>query len=310
MKNVLIQNFFLLLFLIIAIQAIEPTDKTEKTIQNIEVNSNQAVESLNQFKIGQFIYFSFDVDKFKKISKNYTQIFFKISTKQIFDMNSILSKSFSHSFINKDPKNITYSYIESNQKNITWEKSWLLYKTKDKPSNQTMYYIAINKVPIKRTLIIRIPILQIDGDVKIQNTLALTIEVKSNKEAPVKRVTNDFYDFVNTIKSIKNITYETKFRKNIPKHNNNRGYEYNINKYNDNNNNRGYEYNKNKYNDNNNDYNYRKKMKRNAFRKNLGAILLCIWGTLVLLYFLVNRRKKTFYARTVAFQNLNNYMNI
>ena len=309
MKNVIIQNYFLLLFLIIAIQAIEPTDKTEKTIQNIEVNSNQVVESLNQFKIGQFIYFSFDVDKFKKISKNYTSIYFKISTKQKFYINSILSKSLSHVFINKT-KNITYSDIESNQKKFNWQKSKLLYKTKDKASNQTMYYIAINKVPKKPTLIIRIPILQIDGDVKIQNTLALSIEVKRIIEAPAKSIAKGLYHLIHSMKSIKNKTYETKDKNNMPKNNNNRGYEYNINKYNDNNNNRGYEYNKNKYNDNNNDYKYRKKMKRNAFRKNLGAILLSIWGTLVLLYFLVNRRKKIFYTRKVEFQNLNSYMNI
>ena len=295
MKNIIIQSFFLLFFLIITIQAIESTDKTEKTIQNIEVNSSKVVESLNQFKIGQFLYFSFDVDKFKKISKNYSLIYFKISTKQQFNMNFILSKSFSHAFINKDPKSITYSDIESNQQNITWEKSWLLYKTIDKASDQTMYYIAINKVSKNPTLIIRIPILQKDGYVKIQNTLALTIEVKSNTEAPVKRVTNDSYDLINTMKSIKNKTYETKYKNNMPKNNNNS---------------RQYEYNRNKYNDNNNDYKYRKKMKRNAFRKNLGAILLSIWATLVLLYFLVNRRKKTFYVRKVEFQNLNNYTNI
>jgi hypothetical protein len=291
MKNFLISSFFVLFFLIINIQAIEPNIKNEKIIPNIEINSTIVIESLSKFKDEKYLYFSFDADKFNKIYKNQLSFYFKITTKQQFFRNSLLSKSLSHTSINKNPKNITYSDIEGDEQKLTWQKSTMLYKHKNTQSNQTIYYISTLKISQNPILIIRIPILNIEGDLTIQSILSLPDLVKLIFDAPIKSITKDITDTIKSLQS--NKKHIKNNNKNIPK-NNIRNDKYRK---------------KDNINDSKKHRNEREKCRIN---KALGAILLTLWGSLLILYFLTNRRKKTFIVNMVGYNNLNlnNYRNI
>ena len=70
---------------------------------------------------------------------------------------------------------------------------------------------------------------------------------------------------------------------------------------------------RNRYNRTYTDYNryYNKRYRKCNGKFGLGVILLSIWGSLVLLYFLINRRKKTFNVIVRGRDNnLHNYINV
>ena len=295
MKDFSKLSIFLFFLLLSQIYTLEPTNETNKLapIPNLKINSTEYTTSIQYFNFGDNLYFSFDFDT-SKIQNNFTYFF--INTEQQFYINSALSKSITHSFLNiNDSKLITYSYILENENNLKWYRSKILYKSpiKKKSSlNQSNYYIRINRENaerFKQLLVIKIPILKKTGILKIRHLHTLPDFITKIVRAPAEYIINDI---MNQFKKINNTSVKNNKNKNkYPLYNNNKT-----------NNNKKY-----------NDYNHYKRKTNNNYqlRFAIGSVLMFIWTALIILYFLVNRRKNTFTVISKYIgDNKNGYMNI
>ena len=295
-------SIFLFSLLLSQIYTFEPTNETNKLtpIPNIKINSTEYTTSIQYFNYGNNLYFSFDFDNYilsSKIENNLTYFF--INTELQFYINSALPKAIAHSFLNiNDSKLITYSYILENENNLKWYRSKILYKSPQKQSslNQSNYYIRIkreNADSYKQLLIIKIPILKKTGILKIRHLHTLPDYIKKIVRAPAESIINDI---MNKFKQLNNTLYKN--NKNKTKN------KYPL--YNKTNNNK-------KDNKDYKDYNHYNKNTKNNYQMRfvIGSVLMFIWTALILLYFLVNRRKNTFTVISKYIgNNKNEYMNI
>lgn len=300
-KLTIIASFLLLT----TVYGIDPDLKNEKIIQTIKLNSTVFCSFLNDYKADDYLYLSFDFQNYNKISMKNVVFFSMIGDQQYFP-NSNLEKSITHSYINKEPSTISFSYITENEKKLNWKKSKIIYKESlTQALNLTKYYLEIDREKEdknKKTLIIKIPILQKRGMHLIQHIFSLPKSfqkkekdpAQKNVELPLIRIDN-----LNTDSKNQNQTINVPIVK--------RNYD-NYSKYRDmakNWKNARYKY----YNKSNNYKNFR--IEKNNWAFGFGGFLLFIWGPLFILYFLINRRKKSF---NIEIQNSENnfyvYQNI
>ena len=290
MKDYSKLKIFLFLISFIQIYSIEPLNETNKLIPYLKINSTIST-SIPTFKNGDNLYFSFDFDNFNKFN---LLTYFLITTEK---QNTDLSKSITHSFIDKDAEQTSYTDILENEKKLKWYNSKLLYKHSNK-LNQNFYFIHITREIAdnkKKSLIIKIPILQKTGKIIIQhiptsnlpNTITKVIS-SSNKDN-----SND----LNKKRETRNNTYVN--------NNNNKNYP-------------SYDNKKNDYDNNDYYHNEKSSIKYNRNRNKgliffIGSVLTFIWTALLILYCLVNRRKNTFNVTLKNIENnynSNGYMNI
>ena len=279
-------NYFIMFTLILftSVHSISPKNKTEKYIPVIKFNGiNFSTFCLLENK--DYVYFSFNFDN-KILGKNIS--YFHISTEQQYFNNSTLPNSIIHTFINLDADKISYSYIKEGEKYLIWKRTKIAYKSYIiKNSNFTNYYIQITKekeFENENTLVIRIPMKKSFGLLSIRHIEDFPEYIKRSVKAPSEEIKKDINKEQN----------DTINRTNEDKKNNNSNDIYNPT-------------NRNEYNKYGNYNRYNKRISEsNAMIMLIGGALLSLWISLFILYFIVNRRKKSF----IVFKKVENDISI
>ena len=263
--------YFLFFFLFILTNlSIQILSLEIKMIPDCFLNATGAFVSLDSFENTDFLYFSFDFDYHNKVNQKQAEIsYFKISTEL-----SLNETELQYTFIEKKQEEINYTDFKSNN-DIYWKNIILFYK--EKAENEFNYYIQINQLTNKNTLILRIPFKKSEGQIIIENLYILS---------------EDIIELFNKI-YFRNYNGWKKSEKLLINENNNRNktFQY-INK----------EFNIN-YKDSKSSSNYSRIYYNNLYKRNifllffqscssfLAYLFLQIWIFVFILYFFINRKK-------------------
>ena len=279
-------NYFIMLTLILftSVHSIAPKNKTEKFIPIIKFNGISFSE-LNLLENQYYVYFSFNFDN-KLLVKNIS--YFKIFTEQKYYINSTLQKSIVYTFINIDADKISYSYIKEEEKYLNWKCIKIAFKSSIINNfNFTNYYIQITRekeFENENTLVIRIPMQKSFRILTIQHIEDFPEYIKRAIKAPSEEIKKDINKEQN----------DTINRTNKDKKNNNSNGNY-------------IPTNRNEYNKYGNYNRYDNRIRAdNAMIMLIGGALLSLWMSLFILYFIVNRRKKSF----MVFKKVENNISI
>ena len=310
-------NIIILFLLFVFIQTIESNNKKSKIIPKIHVNSTQTI-SLKQIKDEQFLYFSFDFNEFGKYTSTVANFIITSPQEYSYKRSNYLN-AICEEFIYTNSTDVFYSDIIENEKNKYWTEAYYFTSPFRNKLKTIDYYIAIpnlNSNYNKKKLIIRIPISKKEGEVKIQNVKSLyrlledKSKTKNKNNEPIinKNKTKNNVNEIIVIKIKEKNQNNNNNNKTINMPNCNKDCMKQRQKKNRTNNYNRYE-NGIKHRNNYNKYNYHIKLYNIRFC--LGVIFFLIWTCSVILYFLVNRRKR---SSLVSFKvndnNLSHYMNI
>lgn len=306
-KNLKMKDFIKLtiffIFPLLTVYGIDAEFKNEKIIQTIKLNSTTFISLLNYYKNENYLYLSFDFDNYNKVSMKKNVAFFYIMTDQQYYSNSDLKNSITHSYLEKEISTISYSFITENEKKLNWKKSKIVIKESLLLNlNTTKYYLEINREKEdedKKSLIIKIPIFEKRGILFIQHIFSLP-KIKKNEKYPFNQNADKGHidqleiDSKERNESTINIPIIQKRYDNFSKYRDmNKNWKNNRNRYH------------NKYN------NYKKfEIEKNNWKFGLGGFLLFIWAPLFILYFFINRRKKSFTLEIHNSENNLIYQNI
>ena len=290
----------LLLFILFSFTfEVEPKNLVMKPVWSGYLNVTASFITENVYKNSKYIYFYFDFDFNHKMYKAKSDIaYFLLTTKSQYFPNGALGKSVSQFFTDKDPKELKSSDLE----NAKWELSNLVYKYKvNNYIDFTKYYYIIKRSSTdknKQNLILRIPILNRQGAITIENLLKLPPSAEKVNNIKINSVRNLLEPFnriyLNFNTSSHRMHNKSKFfhRRHILG-----GLRNRLNFSNNFNNSYSYGYDVNSY----------------SFKGRLllGAALLFVWGILFVDYFLVSRKNKISIGRIkIAENNLPTYVNI
>ena len=280
-------NFrFVLLFVLFAFTfEVEPQKIIMRPVASGYANATAAFVSEKSYKNSKYAYFSFRIDynhKYYKAEKDLA--YFLITTKSQYFPNSALDKTVSQMFTNKDPMELKYSDLE----NSKWERSNLKYKYKvNSYNNFSKYYYKITRASKDKNnqyLILRIPILNRQGSITVENLRNFPPSVLEKTKKAQKHIARNLLESFNRI--------YLNFNKSLPRENNNTKFNHRRHIF------EGY---RNKFNFNftygynSQNYNYTSISVSSCFKGRLllGSILLLIWGILFIAYFLISRKSKT-----------------
>ena len=290
----------LLLFILFSFTfELAPQNLIIKPVWSGYLNVTATFITENVYQKSKYIYFYYDFDFNHKMYKAKSDIaYFLLTTKSQYFPNAALGKTVSQFFTDKDPKELKSSDLEK----AKWEQSNLVYKYKvNNYNNFTKYYLKItrsSKDKNKPNLVLRIPILNRQGAITIENLLKLSPSAEKANNIKQNIVRNLLEPFKRT-----NLNFSTSSHR---MHNRSKffhrrpflgGYRNGIN----------FSINfKNAYNYSYDVYSY-------SFngRLLLGAALFFVWGILFVGYFLVSRKNKIRVGTIkIGENNLPTYMNI
>ena len=270
----LINNPLLIIFLLfIYINCQSPQDIEFMMIPSAYLNATASYATFDKDKF--FLYFTFDLDFHKNVSKEKDVACFKISTS-----SQINSKDIKYTFLDKKLEQVNVTDLDIKNK-ILWYYGYIA--NKEKTSYDFNYYIKIKlfgENKNKSTLIIKIDVLNKKGDLTVENIFVPLDETKL-KLNDIKDVNKLFPD-LKSLEKYYNRTYPYK------NHtiNNYYGYKNQYNRLPNNHNNYHYHYNY---------HNYHRRKYRRVHRyiefSFLGVLLLQVWTIVFILYCIVNRRK-------------------
>ena len=174
MKDLSRLSILLLFILFSSTFEIEPKNIVMKPVWSGYLNVTASFITENVYQQSKYIYLYFDFDFNHKMYKAKSDIaYFLLTTKSQYFPNAALDKSVSQFFTDKDPKELKSSDLE----NAKWEQSNLVYKYKvNSYNNFTKYYYTIKRSSSdknKQNLILRVPILNRQGAITIENLLKL-----------------------------------------------------------------------------------------------------------------------------------------
>ena len=267
----LINNPLLFIFLLfIYINCQSPQDIEFKMIPSAYLNATASYATFDKDKF--FLYFTFDLDFHKNVSKEKDVACFKISTS-----SQINSKDIEYAFFDKKIEQVNVTDLDI--KNIIlWHYGYIA--NKEKTNYDFNYYIKIRLVgedKSKSTLIIKINVLNKKGDLTLEN-IFVPLDEKKLKLNDIKDVNKLFPD-LKPMKKYYNKSYPYR------NHTINNYYGYN-NQYNHLPNNYHYHYNY---------HNYHRRKYRRVYRNIdfsiLGILLFQVWILVFILYCIVNIRK-------------------
>lgn len=272
-KNTTFLSFFLFLF-IISLTKADDSSPSIKYVVDASLNGTATFVQLEDIK-DDYVYFTFDLDyRYKKASfMEQNKVYFHITTS--YDLSKANKFKFSRAMnIGFGLTNKKWEDIKK-QKDISsifWMNSIIIDSQKGNNGDYE-YYIQINFIYKTNTLILRVPkINQEKGDITIENIINLPENLKKNSE-------------------IKNNYYHNNYH-----HNN---HLRNTNHHNSHHNNNNHHHNKHNNNHNYNDH----YIKPKGVFALVGAILGQVWIVILILYCLVNRRKKPILGLSVAVNN-------
>ena len=268
-------NFNILLILLIII--VTSSCYAIKYIPDATFNATAAFADLDGTQKNDFLFFSFDFDYHSEVKSNEKYLaFFKINT------DFKLLASIKYTFINKEIDKINQTDIDIADKQRLWKMS--LPVNVKSIGNENEYYVKITKFGpqnSKHTAILGIPVYKNKGQITIENVLILPEDIINKMNIP----------------TVPNFSIIDDIKKDLNKYLND---ALNNNGQNTNN----YKNNHNNYHSNHH-YFDSKKIKydkyENPFPINpsdvllflFGLLLFSIWIFVMILYFLVNRRKQT-----------------
>ena len=270
----LINNSLLFIFLLfIYINCQSPQDIEFKMIPSAYLNATASYATFDKDKF--FLYFSFDLDFHKNVSKDNDVVCFKISTS-----SPISWKDIKVAFLDKKQEQVNDKDLDI-KNNIFWH--YVFIANKDSTSYNYNFFIKIKlfgENKNKSTLIIKIDVLNKTGDLTIENII-VPVEEKKLKLNDINDV-NKLYPDKKPLEKHYNRSYPY----NNHYMNNYYGYNNQYNHYPNNHNNYHY------------DYNYHHYHKRKYHRAHnhadfsiLGILLFQVWTIVLILYCIVNRRR-------------------
>jgi len=270
MKICKILLFTFLLFISIKKTILSPSLEI-KIIPDAYLNATAAFALFEDYQDSEFLYFSYDFDYHNKVNpKDLNQAYFKITTDHLY-----FNRELKYIFLDKKQEEVTPADLDP-KNNIIWNACFLLNTLK--VDNEYNYYIDIHRIlaekNTKKTLIIRIPVAKNStGQIEIENLYAFPEEILGKKHLnqnfnswPVKDDVDKYHS--TELKPTDNY-YHNYYIKNHYKHH------------------------------------YHHHRHCCYFSAVLGLILAQIWIVLFVLYFIVNRRKKTHLA--VIINNAQNH---
>ena len=273
MKGVINNPILLIFLLFIFINCQSPQDIEFKMIPSAYFNATATYATFDKDKL--FLYFTFDLDFHKNVSKEKEVACFKISTS-----SPINGRDIKYTFLDKKPEQVNVTDLNI-KNNIFWYNGYIA--NEEKTSFDYNYYIIIKLLgenKNKSTLIIKIDVLNKKGD--------LTLENKFIPLDKIKLKLNDIKDVNNLFPDMKSL--EKHYNRSYPYKNltinNYYGYKNHYNNHHPNNhNNYHYHYH----------YNYHRRKYRRVHRyidfSIIGILLLQVWTIVLILYCIVNRRK-------------------
>ena len=299
MKDLSRLSILLLFILFSSTLELEPKNIVMKPVWSGYLNVTASFITENIYQQSKYIYLYFDFDFNHKMYKAKSDIaYFLLTTKSQYFPNAALDKSVSQIFTDKDPKELKSSDLE----NAKWEQSNLVYKYKvNSYNNFTKYYYTIKRSSSdknKQNLILRVPILNRQGAITIENLLKLppsAEKVNNIKNSLVRNLLEPFNRiYLNFNTSSHRVHNKSKFFHGRHIFG---GYRNRMNFSNNFKSSYSYGYDVNSYSFNG--------------RLLVGAALLFVWGILFVSYFLVSRKNKISVGRIkIAENNLPTYVNI
>ena len=261
MKN--LKMFLFTFFLFISIKnTIQSPSIDIKIIPDAYLNATAAFALFEDYQDSDYLYFSYDFDYHNKVNpKDLDQAYFKITTDHLY-----FNRELKYIILDKKQEEVTPADLDP-KNDIIWNSCFLL--TTLKVDNEYNYYIDIHRIRAekntKKTVIIRIPVVKNNkGQIEIENLYTFPEEILGKKNLnqnfnswPVK---NDVDKYHSTELKPTNNYYHDYYLKNHYK------------------------------------YHYHHRTHCCYFSAFLGVILAQIWMVLFVLYFIVNRRKKTHLA--------------
>ena len=258
MKN--LKMFLFTFFLFISIKKTVQSPSIDiKIIPDAYLNATAAFALFEDYQDSDYLYFSYDFDYHNKVNpKDLDQAYFKITTDHLY-----FNRELKHIILDKKQEEVTPADLDP-KNDIIWNSCFLLSKLK--VDNEYNYYIDIRRISAekntKKTVIIRIPVVKNNkGQIEIENLYTFPEEILGKKNLnqnfnswPVK---NDVDKYHSTELKPTNNYYHDYYLKNHYK------------------------------------YHYHHRTHCCYFSAFLGVILAQIWMVLFVLYFIVNRRKKT-----------------
>ena len=299
MKDLSRLSILLLFILFNSTLELETKNIVMKPVWSGYLNVTASFITENVYQQSKYIYIYFDFDFNHKMYKSKSDIaYFLLTTKSQYFPNAALDKSVSQFFTEKDPEELKSSDLE----NAKWEQSNLVYKYKvNSYNNFTKYYYTIKRSSSdknKQNLILRVPILNRQGAITIENLLELppsAEKVNNIKKSLVRNLLEPFNRiYLNFNTSSHRGHNKSKFfhRRHIfGGHRNRMNFSNNFKS----------------------SYSYGFDVNNYSFNGRLlvGAALLFVWGILFVAYFLVSRKNKISVGRIkIGENNLPTYMNI
>ena len=169
----------ILLFFFLLLTTINNTNQNEvKIIPDASLNATATYISLDIVDETDFLYFSFDFDFHNQVNQKQKNIAdFKISTEL-----ELSSSDIEFAIVNKKQEEINSTMLDIDN-NILWRSCYFLNKVNN--GNISNYYTEItnkfNNYNIN-TLVLRIPFLENEGEIIIENLLSLPDEMKFRKK--------------------------------------------------------------------------------------------------------------------------------
>ena len=299
MKDLSRLSILLLFILFNSTLELETKNIVMKPVWSGYLNVTASFITENVYQQSKYIYFYFDFDFNHKMYKAKSDIaYFLLTTKSQYFPNAALDKSVSQFFTEKDPEELKSSDLE----NAKWEQSNLVYKYKvNSYNNFTKYYYTIKRSSSdknKQNLILRLPILNRQGAITIENLLELppsAEKVNNIKKSLVRNLLEPFNRiYLNFNTSSHRGHNKSKFfhkRHIFGRYRNRMNFSNNFKS----------------------SYSYGFDVNNYSFNGRLlvGAALLFVWGILFVSYFLVSRKNKISVGRIkIAENNLPTYVNI
>lgn len=270
MKNPTYHLFLLYIYFSIFISSINTEDSQETEFYHIIDGSlNGTAKYVSLASISEdvkYLYFTFDFDyHYNSLSSNKDSVYFKLTTPLEFikKNNPYLTKSVSFIFSEKNWNEIE-TLDDLKLKKKFWIPTYMIFYQKDNYGNYE-YYIGVKKYfNDQKTLVLRVPTLgNTKVDITVENLISLPENVK--KFAKTNHFNESFYE--NNINSGKNNLYSNYYHR----------------------------------------YKYKHERTHNnmleGWAAGLGTILGQIWIAILVLYWLVNKRKKTIKGFAVVVNN-------
>jgi len=231
-----------------------------KEVYPYYMNTTAAFISLNDLLIKKYAYFSFDFSKQNDIA------YFKITTESVLSHNNI-----QFLFTDKNKDEITYNDFEKKYNNWYFIRGSNFKKEKTEQGFDS--YLKIERFfKDKKTLLIRLDVEELKGEITLENLESLPEDNKLNKNKhKEKQKENNYHDNYN--------------------HNQYNYHKYVINNeqrnYNNDIHNRYYHYHKEWRN-----HSHDKVNETNSLKIMYGMFIAQVWMIILILYCLVNRRKR------------------